>query len=238
MDEFKLILGDCLEQLKPMGANSIDAVVTDPPYGITQNKWDSTFSLVDFWREILRVCKPNAPIVSFCAHPFTSILINSNREMFKYCWYWEKPSATGFLNAKKQPLRVIEEIAVFYKGQCLYNPQFSEGEPYKQKSGRQSENYGDQVSVTTDSDGRRYPINLLRFSRDKDRVHPTQKPVALMQYLLRTYVPSDGVILDPFMGSGSTGVAAAKLGYRFIGIELSQEYLSIAQKRIEHEAGA
>jgi len=228
----KLLHGNSLELLKTLDANSIDAVVTDPPYATTQNKWDSLVSLVDFWKETERVCRPNAAIVIFCAQPFTTTLINSNLKNFKYMWHWEKTTPTGHLNAKKQPLRVIEDIAIFYKDQCFYSPQFTPGKPYTQKSGRQSDNWGSQTRVVTTNGGFRYPKNLLTFAKDRPSIHPTQKPVELLKYLIRTYCPPNGTVLDPFMGSGSTGVACKNLGFKFVGIELSQEYFEIAEKRI------
>lgn len=234
-----LINGDCLEKLKEMPDKSIDFVLTDPPYGTTSCKWDVIVPLTPLWLELKRVTKDNAAIVLFAGQPFTSTLICSNIRDFKYVWTWEKTNPTGFLNAKKQPLRIIEDICVFYKKQTFYNPQFTTGKPYKQKSGRATENYGSQVPVVTENIGNRYPVNKLRFSKASDeKLHPTQKPVALLEYLIKTYTKEGDTVLDFTMGSGSTGVAAKNLNRNFIGIELDEKYFEIAKKRINNNSQA
>ena len=226
----ELANADCLDYMPHMPDASVDMILCDLPYGTTQNKWDSIIPLDKLWAEYNRVCK--GAIVLTAAQPFTSVLVSSNYKMFKYDWIWRKDNGTGFLNAKKQPLRNHESILVFYSVQPVYNPQMREGTPYKQKSGRATSNYGSQVSVITENKGERYPLTVIEFKRDKDKQHPTQKPVALMEYLIKTYTNEGAIILDNCMGSGTTGVACKNLGRSFIGIEKDPEYFKIAQTRI------
>ncbi len=231
----KLICGEALETLKTMEDNSVDAVICDPPYGTTQCKWDTVISLEDLWKQLNRIVKPTGAVVITAAQPFTTTLIGSNIQNFKYCWIWDKGQGTGFLNAKKQPLRNCEDIVVFYRKQCTYNPVMREGfKPYTVKQGdTKTQNYGKQTGAVTVSDGTRYPLTLINFTRDKSKLHPTQKPVALMEYLVKTYTDEGETVLDFAMGSGSTGVACKNLNRDFIGIDMEQEYVDIAITRIE-----
>lgn len=219
-------LGDCLEVMKRIPDGSVDMILCDLPYGTTQNKWDSVIPFADLWTHYNRVIKKNGAIILTSAQPFTTALIASNYPMFKYCWLWDKVNRiSGHLNSKKQPLRVTEDICVFYEGQPTYNPQMVPGTPYKATSkGRKSDNYGKQVDeVTTINDGSYYPRNLLAIPGDErgtvGRIHPTQKPVALFEYLVKTYTLPGDTVLDNCIGSGTTAIAAINTGRRFIGIE-------------------
>lgn len=233
-----LIKGDCLEVMQGIPDGSIDMILTDPPFGTTQNKWDSIIPLDAMWKELKRVIKHNGAIVLFGSQPFTTTLIASNMKDFKYCWVWDKKQSTGFLNAKKQPLRVVEDICVFYRKQPTYNPKMEiRGKPrnkrgYGKKGG--SDNYG-TYEQTEAFNNEYYPTNLLPISNasQKGKVHPTQKPVALMEYLIKTYTNEGDTVLDFTMGSGTTGVAAKNLNRGFIGIELYDNYFEIAKERIE-----
>ena len=231
----KLIHGDCIEKMKDIPDGSIDAIITDPPYGTTACKWDSIIPLEPMWEQLKRVIKPNGAIVMTAMQPFTSVLVCSNLKMFKYQWVWQKEAGTGLLNAKKQPLRDHEDVCVFYSKQPTYNPQYTEGKPYVAKKGGETSNYNPSGNVTTVSDGKRYPKTVQKFNRDRNKIHPTQKPVALMEYLIKTYTNEGETVLDFTMGSGSTGVACVSTGRDFIGIELDEGYFKIAQTRI-HDA--
>lgn len=225
--------GDCLELMSDIPDGSVDLVLCDLPYGTTQNKWDSVIPFDALWSHYWRVLKPNGAAVLTAAQPFTSALVMSQPKAFKYQWVWRKPIGTGFLNAKKQPLRNHEDVLVFYAAQPAYNPQFSAGRPYRQKQGSGSANYGAvRDEYITESDGRRYPLTVLEFAQGDTKVHPTQKPVALMEYLIRTYTHEGGTVLDNCMGSGTTGVACVNTGRKFIGIERDDKYFDIASARI------
>ena len=239
----QLIKGDCIEQMKLIPSGSIDAIITDPPYGTTACKWDSVIPFDAMWEQLNRIVKLNGAIVLFGSQPFTSALIMSNPKMFKYDWIWDKKRCTGFLNAKKQPLRNNETISVFYKKQPTYNPQ-----PYKKNTignmGKKKEvnyeGYGKMHRVDEDNSNEfGYPRTLLtqipvinNLSKDKSGLHPTQKPIALMEYLIKTYTNENETVLDFTMGSGTTGVAAKNLNRNFIGIEQDQKYFNIAKNRI------
>lgn len=231
----KLMLGDCLEKMPKLAANSFDLVLCDPPYGTTQCKWDSIIPLTPMWKQLERLAKPDAAIVMTACQPFTSILGASGISWLKYSWVWDKGQGTGHLNAKKMPMKNTEDILVFYKSPPTYNPQMRTGfKPYKCKQGKtKSQNYGKQTGAFTVSDGTRYPLNLLSFKRNTPKLHPTQKPVALMEYLIKTYTNEGDRVLDFAMGSGTTGVACKKLNRKFVGIELDEGYFEIAKKRIE-----
>ena len=229
-----LIHGDCLAEMKKIPDGSIDMVLTDPPYGTTQNKWDSVIDLDLMWHGLNRIVKDDGAVVMTAQQPFTSYLIMSNPKNFKYCWTWVKEAGTGFLNAKKYPLKDNEDVVVFCRKPHVYNPQMREGEPYTITQGKtKSKNYGTQTGATTVSDGKRYPLTTIHFARDKGKVHPTQKPVALMEYLIKTYTNQNETVLDFTMGSGTTGVACKNLNRNFIGIELDETYYNIAKQRIE-----
>ena len=237
-----LIHGDCLEEVKNIPDGSIDMVLTDPPYGTTACKWDTVIPLEPMWEQLKRVIKPNGAIVMTASQPFTTTLIASNMKMFKYCWYWNKNS-TGFLNAKKMPMKSVEDICVFYRKLPTYNPQglVKVNRPktnHKSKARREKTGKG----LSTHNGGRltkdyiqeysNYPKQNLAFPNDKG-IHPTQKPVALMEYLIKTYTNENETVLDFTMGSGTTGVACKNLNRSFIGIELDKEYFDIATKRIK-----
>lgn len=229
----QLMKGDCLELMKGIPDGSVDMVLCDLPYGTTQNKWDSVLPLDQLWAQYKRICK--GAIVLTAASPFDKVLGVSNLRMLKQEWIWRKESGTGFLNAKKAPLKNHENVMVFYAKPGVYNPQMREGfKPYVCKQGEtKSQNYGDQSGAVTVSDGTRYPLTVLDFPRDKAKVHPTQKPVALMEYLIRTYTHEGMTVLDNCFGSGTTGVACVNTGRKFIGIEMDDAYFEIAQKRIK-----
>jgi site-specific DNA-methyltransferase (adenine-specific) len=226
-----LHLGDCLEVMKQIPDKSVDAIICDLPYGTTQNKWDSVIPLDLLWDQYKRICK--GAIVLTAQSPFDKVLGCSNLKMLKYEWIWKKESGTGFLNAKKAPLKNHENILVFYEKQPTYNPQMRTGfKPYVCKKGGETTNYNLSGSVITQSNGDRYPLTVIEFKRDKDKIHPTQKPVALMEYLIKTYTNEGDTILDNCMGSGTTGVACKNLNRKFIGIEQDANYFEIAKSRI------
>lgn len=233
-----LMQGDCLELMKNIPDGSVDMVLADLPYGVTQNDWDNPIPLDKLWSAYNRACKDTSPIVLFSQNPFTADLILSNRKYFKYCWIWSKGQCSGFLNAKKQPLRNCEEIAVFYRKQCTYNPQMRRGKPQLKSTGGRTSNYGKfeyQPHISEDY----YPTTLLDFPLQRFKGgHPTQKPVALLEYLIRTYTNKGETVLDNTMGSGSTGVAAVNTGRSFIGMELNPGYFETAQRRIAEAEGA
>ena len=229
----RLYRGDCLEIMKDIESGSIDAIITDPPYGTTACKWDSIIDFDLMWEQLNRIIKPNGAIVLFGSEPFSSALRMSNIKNYKYDWVWVKEQGTGFLNSKKQPLKNHEQICVFYKKQPTYNPQMRTGfKPYTCKQGiTKTDNYGKQTGAVTVSNGTRYPLNTLEFKRDKLKLHPTQKPVALMEYLIKTYTNETETVLDFTMGSGTTGVACKNTNRNFIGIEKDEKYFKIAEKR-------
>jgi site-specific DNA-methyltransferase (adenine-specific) len=232
MDSVELYLGDCLEIMKQIPDGSVDAIICDLPYGTTQNKWDSIINLDALWIEYKRIC--NGAIVLTAQTPFDKVLGFSNLKMLKYEWIWVKENGTGFLNAKKAPLKNHENVLVFYDKPPTYNPQMRTGfKPYVCKQGStKSKNYGSQAGAVTESNGERYPLTVIEFQRDKDKIHPTQKPVALMEYFVKTYTNEGDTILDNCMGSGTTGVACKNLNRNFIGIEKDETYFEIARKRI------
>ena len=227
--------GDCLTLMKDIDTNSVDMLLVDLPYGTTQCKWDSIISLKDLWIEYNRIIKDNGAMLFHCAQPFTSNLIMSNVKNFKYEWVWEKSKASNYLNAKKQPLRAHESIAVFYRKPPTYNPQMTQGEAYtKGTAKRETEVYGSQRAVEVKSDGERYPRTVQYFvtAEKEGKLHPTQKPIALTEYFVKTFSNPGDVILDNTMGSGTTGVACVNLDREFIGIEKDKEYFDIAVERI------
>ena len=222
----RLELGKMEDHIKSIEDNSIDSIITDPPFGTTAAKWDEVVDFDLMWKEFWRVLKPKGMVVSFAAQPFTTDLIYSQRKHYKYSWQWVKEQGTGQLNCKRRPMMQTEDIAVFYKKFGTYNPQMREGKAYKRKPvvlKGSLYNGGNDMEVPALDRSDRYPLNLLHYNRPiKDRVHPTQKPLGLMEYLARTYNSPGETILDPFMGSGTTGVAAVRNGYNFIGIEMEQ----------------
>ncbi len=230
-----LMLGDCLERMKEIESGSIDMVLTDPPYGTTQCKWDAVIPLEPMWKELKRITKPRGIIVLMAGQPFTTILIASNLEMFKQGLIWEKNKSTGHLNANRMHMRAHEDIVLFYKKLPTYNPIFGEGVSYSNnhKAGDSGEVYGVVKESKREDVTTRYPRSVLRFDVDiKAEFHPTQKPVALMEYLVSTFTNEGETVLDFTMGSGTTGVACRNLNRKFIGIELDENYFKIAEERI------
>ena len=225
--------------MKTIEDNSIDAIICDLPYGTTQNKWDSVIPLDKLWIEYKRVIKDNGAIVLFSAQPFTSALISSNYKNYKYSWYWEKTQSVGHLNAYKQPMRKVEEINVFYKKQCCYNYQLKD-KPKKDirphsKSGL-TDNYGkynnDQSKNRRIPLDKKLPDNLITFANEQKTTHPTQKPVKLLEYLIKTYTNEGETVLDNTMDSGTTMVACENLNRNGIGIEKEEKYFKIAEQRL------
>ena len=246
MSNIQLYNGDCLEVMDNLIQQGIkiDAIITDIPYGTTHCKWDSIIPFEDMWKRIKLLRKDITPTILFGSEPFSSSLRLSNIKEYKYDWKWEKTQATGFFNAKKQPMRCIEDICVFYQKQCLYNPQKTEGhKPVNSytkylSTVNKTEVYGKctkELSGGGNTD--RFPRQLLTYSSDKQTcyLHPTQKPVALMEYLIKTYTNEEDLVLDFTMGSGTTGVACKNLNRKFIGIELDENYFNIAKERINGE---
>ncbi len=229
-----LIHGDCLEKMDEIASGSVDLVLADPPYGTTRNKWDSVIPLDCLWNQLKRIVKPNGAIVLTAQQPFTSFLIMSNLKQFKYCWVWVKEAGTGFLNAKKYPLKDAEDVVVFCEKRHVYNPQMRKGKAYIVKKGRNTDNYNRDTkdNIVTVNKGERYPLTTIYFNRDENKLHPTQKPVALMEYLIKTYTNENETVLDFAMGSGTTGAACSNLNRSFIGIELNKKYFKIAEQRI------
>lgn len=225
--------GDCLQLMKEIPDGSIDMILCDLPYGTTRNKWDSIIPLDKLWKQYERIIKDNGCIALFAQTPFDKVLGASNLKLLKYEWIWKKDNGTGFLNAKKMPLKLHENILIFYKKPPIYNPQMRKGfKPYSQKSGKGSSNYGEQVRVITENNGDRYPVDIIEFKRDKQKMHPTQKPVALLEYLIKTYTNENDTVLDNCMGSCSTGIACKNTNRNFIGFELDRKYFEIAQERL------
>ena len=235
-----LMQGDCLERMKEIQSGSVDMILADPPYGTTACKWDSIIPLEPMWEQLKRIIKPNGAIVMTAQTPFDKVLGCSNLGMLRYEWIWEKTSPTGHLNAKRSPMKAHENILVFYCSGPTYNPQKTFGHVRKtatrvNRTNKQYDCYGKQEGVTDYDSTERYPRDVIVFPSDKQRcsLHPTQKPVALMEYLIKTYTNESETVLDFTMGSGTTGVACANTGRKFIGIELDLNYFNIALERIE-----
>lgn len=226
-----LLLGDTFDHMREIPDESVDMVLCDLPYGTTRNKWDAVIPFVPLWEEYWRACKSNAAVVLTAQAPFDKMLGASQIEHLKYEWIWQKEAGTGFLNVKKQPPKDHENVLVFYRETCVYNPQFDIGTPYSQVNGRLSENYGKRQQVTTENDGRRYPKTVRRFAREKG-FHPTQKPVALFEYLTRTYTNEGETVLDNTAGSMTTAVAAEQCGRKSICIERDAGYFMKAMHRV------
>jgi site-specific DNA-methyltransferase (adenine-specific) len=241
VSEYTLYLGDCLELLPTLAAGSIDAVITDLPYGTTACSWDEVIPFAPMWKQVRRLLKPRGAFVTTARQPFTSALVMSNPDWFRYELIWQKTSHTNFFHVRMQPAALHENILVFYGQQPTYNPQMQTGKPYtdKRESHDRHEGYRQCTTkrIAIDNGGMRYPSTVQLFSNGNNgSVHPTQKPVALMAYLIRTYTNAGDTVLDFTMGSGTTGVAAAKEGRNFVGIELDEGYFAIAQKRIAEAA--
>ena len=246
----KLLKGDCLEVMKTIPDGSIDAIITDPPYGTTACKWDSVIDFDLMWEQLNRIIKPNGAIVLFGSEPFSSALRMSNIKNYKYDWIWNKINGSNFLNAKRQPLRSNENISVFYKKQCTYNPQLINRDkknirdPKKEYGNGEGTVYGNTKPNFMFNEGREipltkgYPKNIISVNNKEKEMHPsrvlhsTQKPVALMEYLIKTYTNENETVLDFTMGSGSTGVACVNTNRNFTGIEMDDNYFEVATKRI------
>lgn len=231
-----LYKGDCLLELKKIKDKSVDMILTDLPYGTTACKWDTVIDLNKLWIEYNRVIKDNGAILLTAQQPFTATLAYSNIEYFRYEWIWEKPQGTNPLNVKIMPLKSHENILVFYKKTPTYNPQMWQSTPYsgfKSETKKIGEVYGTVNSAHRDNPtGSRYPKTILKFKQEKG-LHPTQKPVGLMEYLIKTYTNENEIVLDSTMGSGTTGVAAINTNRNFIGIELDDVYFKLAEDRIK-----
>lgn len=234
--------GDCLEIMQEIPTGSVDMVLCDLPYGTTVCKWDSVIPFEPLWEQYQRVTKERGAVVLFAAQPFTTALINSNRRQFRYCWYWKKNNKTGAPFAHVQPMRCVEDIAVFYKKSPTYNAQglVALKEPVINKPRAGSVYHPHKNASVKKYTG--WPHHLLEFANEaqsnRNRLHPTQKPVKLLEYLIKTYTNPGEVVLDNCMGSGSTGVACLNTGRRFIGIEKDPHYFETAKQRIEAEAAS
>lgn len=231
----ELWLGDCLEAMNEIEPNTVDLLYCDLPYGTTQCKWDTVINLEEWWKLVWKVCKPNAAVVLHTAQPFTATLVTSQIKFFKYEWIWEKSKATNYLNAKKQPLRAHESICVFYKKPPVYNPQMTQGSAYnKGTAKRETDVYGSQVAVEVKSEGERYPrsVQYFKTAESEGKLHPTQKPIALAEYIINTYTNEGDLVCDPTMGSGTACLAARNLNRNYIGIELDETYYYTAENRL------
>lgn len=247
----KLIHGDCLEEMKNIPDGSVDLILTDPPYGTTACKWDSVIPFDLMWEQLRLIIKPNGAIALFGSEPFSSALVMSNPKIFKYKWTWNKSRVSNHLNSKHQPLRCIEDILVFYQKKCVYNPILRDRLQKNIRDtkdclsdGKNRVTYGKTREGFLFNEGRTipikkgYPLDLLEFTQvgtnGGKRFHPTQKPIALLEYLIKTYTNENETVLDFTMGSGSTGIACLNTNRNFIGIEKDDNYFQIAKDRIEN----
>lgn len=232
------MLGDCLERMKEIPDGSVDMILCDLPYGTTQNKWDSVIPFGLLWFQYWRIAKANAAVVLTAQPPFDKVLGCSQIQHLKYEWIWEKSEATGHLNAKKQPMKCHENILVFYRSQSLYNPQMTKGAQVtiKQRSANESSNYGSQRPTTYSSDDR-YPRSVIQIPKDDKnaKIHPTQKPVSLFEYLIRTYTDENQTVLDNCAGSGTTAIAAERTKRNWICIERDPDYFARACQRVRDD---
>lgn len=228
-DNFQLILGDCLEIMREIPSSSVDLVLCDLPYGTTQNKWDSVIPFDGLWKEYGRICR--GAVVLTASQPFTSAVVTSQPSWFRHAWVWEKTVATGHLNAKRMPMKLHEDILVFSKAPAPYHPQGLQPFNRTVRRGGNGTNFGTSGKENY-QEFTNYPRSILRFANDPKPVHPTQKPVGLMEYLIRTYTNPGDTVLDNCMGSGTTGVACRNSGRRFIGIEMDEGFFETAKGRI------
>ena len=231
---YKIYNGDCLEIMDDLIEEGIkvDCILTDPPYGTTACKWDTVIPFDKMWERLNKLIKPNGAIVLFGSEPFSSALRMSNIKNYKYDWIWEKSQGANFMLVKYQPYKVHEIISVFNKH--IYKPQMTKGKPYISGKGTSGEITRNITKTQTKNNGTRYPRSIQKFSQDKMKsMHPTQKPVDLLEYLIKTYTNENEVVLDFTMGSGSTGVACMNTNRKFMGIELDKNYFNIAKQRIE-----
>lgn len=231
-----LMHGECLALMATLPDKCVDLIACDLPYGTTACAWDSVIPFDALWAQYWRIAKDNAAFVLTGAQPFTTTLIASNLRDFRYCWVWEKSQGTGFGNAKKMPLRAHEDIAVFYRKLPTYNPQ--DLVPFRKERKPESKSGGDTLGKNGlngkpfTQEFTNWPKTVIKFARDGVKFHPTQKPVALMDYLIRTYTNEGDTVLDNCMGSGTTGEAAVRAGRKFIGMEMNAEYFAYAQQRV------
>ena len=238
-----LLQGDCLELMKQVPDKSIDLILCDLPYGTTRNSWDEVIPFDKLWAQYNRIIKDNGAILLFAQGKFYVNLVSSNMKMFRYDLVWDKELISGFLNAKRMPLRRHEQVAVFYKHLPTYNPQFTQGKPLHSKGTAYqtkeltNNNYGDFKATDDDRAGstEKYPTSIIKFQKPHPSVcvHPTQKPIELLEYLIKTYTNEGDTVLDNCMGSGSTGVACKNLNREFIGMELDEKYFKVACERLE-----
>lgn len=233
----QLLQGDCIELMKTLPDKSIDAIITDPPYGTTACKWDSVIPFESMWEQLKRIIKPNGAIVLFGSEPFSSLLRCSNLKMYKYDWIWKKAKATNFFNANRQPLKKHEIISVFYSSQASYYPQ-KEQRDYvyiDKRTGKSKccKQYHDTLSTAQNNGGLFHPTSIIEYAQDDTGLHPTQKPVALLEYLIKTYTNEGETVLDFTAGSGTTGIAALNTNRNAILIEREPEYCEIIKRRID-----
>ncbi len=235
-----VLAGDALEVMAELPDNSVDMVLCDLPYGTTRNKWDSVLDLDRLWAAWRRVAKANAAIVLTAAQPFTSVLVTSNLADFKIEWIWSKTIGSGQLNIRHQPLRTHESVLVFYRGRPTYHPQMTEGTPYAftRKATYEGPGYNQQRDVEVANPGVRHPKTVLEVANPRIKGgHPTQKPVALFEYFIRTYSNEGDVVLDNCLGGGTTAVAALRTGRHFVGIELDEAYVAMSRAAVARERG-
>ena len=232
-----LLLGDFYEHMMELPENSVNAILTDPPYGTTKNKWDNAFDVEKWWQACKRVLVKDGAVVFTAAQPFSSQMVISNPKWFKYEWVWSKTIGSGQLNIHHRPLNSHEVVLVFSPSVAKYNPQMTAGDPYKisrKTKDWEGRGYNSQKDHTKENTGERYPKSVLHISNPRIKGgHPTQKPLELFEYLVQTYTDDGDVVLDPFMGSGTTGVACANLNRKFIGIELDPQYFNKTKERID-----
>jgi site-specific DNA-methyltransferase (adenine-specific) len=227
-----LVQGDCLEKMKNIDKESIDLILCDLPYGVTKNKWDVVIPFDALWVQYNRIIKKNGAIILFGSQPFTTMMIASNMKDFRYSLVWEKNKFSDFLNAKRKPMKTNEDICIFYKRQPTYNIQYWYSTPYErwntQEAVDKQTNYGNHKQNVAKSDGKRLPTTILKFNRVERPKHPTQKPVDLLEWLIKSYTNEGENVLDNCMGIGSTGIAAKNLNRNFVGIELDETYFKMA----------
>ena len=245
LNNYVLHKGDCLQIMQSLPEHSIDLILVDPPYNTTPLHWDKALNFESLWDQYHRIAKPTTAILIFAQEPFASFVRMSNLKEYRYDWYWQKERLTNVFQVKRRPGKTVENICVFYKEQCIYNPQKHEhhGKPVHNKVGENA-----RWSVTQsgyeqktkpfnyNDDGTRHPTQVLRINRDNPlkRLHPTQKPVELLEYLIKTYTNEEMTVLDNCMGSGSTGIACLNTNRKFIGIELDENYFEMAKQRIKN----
>ena len=239
--ESKIICGDAIDEMSKLPDKSIDMILCDLPYGTTQCKWDTVIPFDSLWDQYRRIIKDNGAIVLTASQPFTSNLVMSNPKLFRYSLVWEKSKSTGYLNSKKMPMRSHEDILVFYKSLPTYNPQMVDGKPYdKGKAHRPTEVYREQkgeIHVKNDS-GQRYPRSVQYFKTAESEgvvYHPTQKPISLMEWLIKTYTNEGDIVLDNCIGSVTTAIACIRTNRKYIGIDIDESYINITTERISNE---